>query len=1010
MVRLFKRLLALTLFAAAVLTGSLAPAQYSSDIDIYASATTASDAPNVLIMLDNTGNWSPMFTRELQALVTAFNALPENRFRVGLMLFTETGGSNNNVDGGYVRAAIRGLDADYKTKLGNMITALDSNGDKSNSGKAGKAMAEAYYYFAAKAPYAGNGKAKTDYTGNTTGTAASKAVYAMTGNALASKDATQYRNPVISACARNYIIYISNGKAQDSASDSSTAEDQLRAAYTARGKTYPGRISGLSPNGSEDNMADEWAKFMRESPQLITTFTLDVDPVTTLSGRGWSALLTSMAHASGGQYYKINSANNNGAEVVDALLDAFNQMLARDSVFASASLPVSVNARGTYLNQVFIGMFRPDADANPRWRGNLKQYKFGYDAANDSLSLVDARGVDAVSGATGFISPSAVSIWTSSSSFWINQPAGTPPSASDSPDGEVVEKGGAAQRLRTTYASSQTARKVYTCIGCTTQTVSLSANTTTQFVVSNASLTTTLFNVSTSTEKDAVINWARGTDNVSGAEAGPGGTTTIRPSVHGDVLHSRPAVVNFGGSTGVIVFYGANDGMLHAVNGNQTGTGAGQELWSFLPQEHLPKLKRLRDNSPPIRLSSTVISTATGTVTPLTRDYFVDGPIELYQKLTTTASVTSTERAIIYMGMRRGGRFLYAIDVTTPTAPQFLWKKTSADISVLGQTWSAPKVARVKGHSNPVIIMGAGYDPVAEDNNTRGSVGYGNAVLVLDAFNGTLLKQFSTDRSVPADVALIDADSDGYIDRAYAADVGGNIYRIDFEQTASTAVANWSIYKHAALGRSEAPYRKFFYPPDVVVTKNFTALLAGTGDREKPLATSSRDRFFTVYDTKTTKGSPTTAFTPITTGDLGRVGSDDSQVKGCYIPLDEDGEKVINGPLTSAGTTYFTTNMPKASLENVCTADLGLTRVYAAPLFCKAATAQELEGGGLAPSFVTGIVEVTTTNDQGQTITKKVPFLIGGPNPKKSAIETIKVQLPATPARRRTYWYMENAR
>ena len=46
-----------------------------------------------------------------------------------------------------------------------------------------------------------------------------------------------------------------------------------------------------------------------------------------------------------------------------------------NSVFASVSLPVSVNTQGTYLNQVYIGMFRPDEDAFPRWTGNLKQYK-----------------------------------------------------------------------------------------------------------------------------------------------------------------------------------------------------------------------------------------------------------------------------------------------------------------------------------------------------------------------------------------------------------------------------------------------------------------------------------------------------------------------------------------------------------------------------------------------------------------------------------------------------------
>ena len=35
---------------------------------------------------------------------------PSTPVPLGLMLFTETGNPNNNVDGGYVRAAIRDLD------------------------------------------------------------------------------------------------------------------------------------------------------------------------------------------------------------------------------------------------------------------------------------------------------------------------------------------------------------------------------------------------------------------------------------------------------------------------------------------------------------------------------------------------------------------------------------------------------------------------------------------------------------------------------------------------------------------------------------------------------------------------------------------------------------------------------------------------------------------------------------------------------------------------------------
>ena len=57
------------------------------------------------------------------------------------------------------------------------------------------------------------------------------------------------------------------------------------------------------------------------------------------------------------------------------------------------------------------------------------------------------------------------------------------------------------------------------------------------------------------------------------------------------------------------------------------------KLWSFLPEEHFSKLNRLRINSPEIRLSTTVVGTPTTSTTPTPRDYFVDGPIGIYQKV-----------------------------------------------------------------------------------------------------------------------------------------------------------------------------------------------------------------------------------------------------------------------------------------------------------------------------------------------------------------------------------------
>src|SRR5687767_3999930 len=86
---------------------------HAEDIDLFVDVPSSSaDVPNVLFVLDNTANWTPHFTEEMTALSEVFNELPVNadgsaQFNIGLMFAAETSNTDNNVQGGYVRAAIR---------------------------------------------------------------------------------------------------------------------------------------------------------------------------------------------------------------------------------------------------------------------------------------------------------------------------------------------------------------------------------------------------------------------------------------------------------------------------------------------------------------------------------------------------------------------------------------------------------------------------------------------------------------------------------------------------------------------------------------------------------------------------------------------------------------------------------------------------------------------------------------------------------------------------------------
>jgi type IV pilus assembly protein PilY1 len=742
----------------------------------------------------------------------------------------------------------------------------------------------------------------------------------------------------------------------------------------------------------------------RDGVQSIVTHAVAV--VGASSDGLYPNFINGIATQGGGQY----RAASDIASLRQFLLNVFNSIEAANSAFASASLPLSVNTQGTFKNQVYVGVFRPDNLARPRWHGNLKQYQIVYDPVTDSLQLGDRYGDPAISATTGYFAPTATSFWTESSNFWVNDPKGTPKTASDAPDGEVVEKGGAAQRLRAAFATGQDGRRVFTCIACGSGTP-LGASASTRFDAANASITADMLGATDPAragERADIINWVRGSDNRAD-ELGPGGTTTVRPSLHGDVLHSRPAVIDFGGSTGTVVFYGANDGMLHAIDGNRTGSTAGQELWTFVPSELFGRFKRLRDNTPEIKYPVTPPAAVT-----LPRDYFVDGPITVYQKLDASRA---TERAIIFVAMRRGGRFLYAFDVTTPSSPVMLWRKSNSDIPALGQTWSEARLAMVKGHAaGPVLIMGAGYDATAEDATTPTAPSMGNAVLVLDAMTGTVLKTFATARPVPAAVALLDTDFDGHIDRAYAADTGANVYRIDFETASGDGdPGHWRISTFASLGGSGS--RKFLHAPDLVQTRLFTAVLLGSGDREKPLApyypvgATTNDRFYTLLDRATAKGPSGQA--PITEAQLSVNGTNavpPANMTGCYLPLDAaGGEKVVTSAVSTGGYTYFSTNTPTSPFStNSCNTQLGTAKSYRVALFCGEAASQEFVGGGLPPSPVIGLVEVQVPSSDPSapgTQSKQVPFIIGGFNAQLSGLQASRVPINVDPTRRRTYWF-----
>ncbi|MBI1731384.1 MAG: hypothetical protein HYR49_01280 [Gammaproteobacteria bacterium] len=478
-----------TLFAvfSLCLAGGVPPVQadfdpVNDDTDIFlANPNIDSQRPNILIYLDNTANWNTAFDNEKAALVSVFNSLTED-FNVGMMMFVETGTGNTGNDGGYIRYAVRQMTPTNRSVLADLVTDFDRLDDVSNNNRTGQGMLEAHRYFSGGASRSSYGKIKNDFANNTTykacascpvtshpATAANLGAYAMNANTAG----TLFNSPVVDGCQSNFIIYIANTAANPKPSE--TGEAALGPSETALADLGYDTAGGVLNTGFTEidgNWTDEWAKFMAESDidadaangdQHVFTYVVEVDPKTDAqNGLPATALWQSAATHGKGKYFGVSSANA-GQAIINALNQIFQEVQAVNSVFASTTLPVSVNVRGTNLNQVYIGVFRPDEIKSPRWFGNLKMYQLGVGA--NALFLADAAGNPAENPESGFINPTSPSFWSITSDFWsfrdaeLNGPGGV----SDAPDGDLVEKGGAAQQQRIAYAADQSVRKLYTC-------------------------------------------------------------------------------------------------------------------------------------------------------------------------------------------------------------------------------------------------------------------------------------------------------------------------------------------------------------------------------------------------------------------------------------------------------------------------------------------------------------------------------------------------------------------
>ena len=274
-----------------------------------------------------------------------------------------------------------------------------------------------------------------------------------------------------------------------------------------------------------------------------------------------------------------------------------------------------------------------------------------------------------------------------------------------------------------------------------------------------------------------------------------------------------------------LIFVGANDGMLHAIDGR-----SGVEVWAFIPFNLLPKLRALRYGQPIENFA-----------------HFVDSSPKI-----SDVKVADEWRTYLFFGQGPGGTFYNTLDVTLDginsvvaedstdtsglltyfsSATRIDWKwsfprNTVFDTALtpygelgssattteqtVGETWSDPAIGQLQDEDGPwVMVVGSGVLKYSVQSTRRtGVTRAGTTFYMLDVATGTIL---GTPRDVGADtfaetmdnchtsgdcrkmknalqmdpVATGPSDS-RFITKVYIGDLDGNVWKFALGMTGTT--------------------------------------------------------------------------------------------------------------------------------------------------------------------------------------------------------------------------------
>ena len=391
-------------------------------------------------------------------------------------------------------------------------------------------------------------------------------------------------------------------------------------------------------------------------------------------------------------------------------------------------------------------------------------------------------------------------------------------------------------------------------------------------------------------------------------------------------ISTRPTVLYVGTNDGILHAFAAEDTTITREGGSRTTVRGGDELWGFVPPILLPKLE-----------STLGAHQFMVDATPVVKEVFVG-------RLPGQAPNADEWRTVLVSALRGGGRGFFALDVSDPMNPEFLWQFANRNV---GETYGQPAFGQVlmniagQDHERAVALLPGGTgtviagrecsvtgdarpsdaEPHRRARNSRrcweSGLGNGRYLAIVDVATGRTIREFDSS-TFPAPlsggVSVFAGQVGAIATRAFFTDADGVIWRLDMSNRDAsrwTVKAMHDIYYDGAYNAAQPSYDAPILSTD---TEGRVVIMAATGNVDRLDEYTAQNRVVSLTE-------------KVNFNARGELSAPPTALLNWQIRL-ERGEQVT-GPLELfGGKLYFATFKSTSDPTNACA--FGFSRIYGA--------------------------------------------------------------------------------